>query len=187
MELSVSHAERHAAVVIPIVADAPYDVVFIERALHLRRHAGEFAFPGGAVDAEDEGDHARAAARELHEEIGVPPAALQILARLEPVRQSSTRFVITPFVGIVASGTPIVPDAAEAAAVHRVPLAELVAPDAVRLTTRRVRDRTIETWVFDAGPLHVWGLTGRILHGFVTRYRDDAALRAAIAANLRIA
>ena len=43
---------RLAAVVIPIFANPPHEVVFVERARHLRRNAGQIAFPGGAVDDE---------------------------------------------------------------------------------------------------------------------------------------
>ena len=74
---------RLAAVVMPIFANPPHEVVFVERATHLRRHAGQIAFPGGALDEEDGGDLARAGLRELSEEIGIAPAAVEMVDRLD--------------------------------------------------------------------------------------------------------
>jgi 8-oxo-dGTP pyrophosphatase MutT (NUDIX family) len=174
--------ERYAAVLIPIFADAPHDVVFIERAGHLRRHAGEIAFPGGAVDECDAGDHERAALREVREEIGIAAEHIAIVARLQPIRQRVNVFTVTPFVGIVRGDPPLIADDNEVAATHRVPLAAIVAPGAVRLGIEIRGERRVETMQFDYAGIHVWGLTGRILASFVERYHaGEPALRAALA------
>lgn len=183
---SAEAPRRPAAVVIPIFADPPYDVVFIERATHLRRHAGQIAFPGGAVDDEDEGDLARAALRELEEEIGIGPATVTIVERLAMIPQARNVFNVTPFVGVVAPGTPLVIDLNEASAAYRVPLAAIVAPGAVHSGVELRDGLRIKTLVFDYGPMHVWGLTGNILDAFVRRYQTpDSTLRAAIEARLQ--
>jgi 8-oxo-dGTP pyrophosphatase MutT (NUDIX family) len=181
MAESAEAPRRLAAVVLPIFAHAPHEVVFIERARHLRRHAGQIAFPGGAVDDADEGDLARAGLRELHEEIGIPPAAVTIVGQLEPIRQSRNVFNVTPFVGVVAPDVPLVVDLNEASAAYRVPLAAILEPGAVHPGTEIVGDLHIKTIVFDYGSMHVWGLTGNILERFLQRYRaPDSALRAAL-------
>ena len=177
---------RLAAVIIPIFANPPHDVVFVERARHLRRHAGQIAFPGGALDAGDDGDLARAALREVHEEIGIPPAAITIVGELAPIVQRQNIFTVTPFIGVVATGTQLVVDLNEASDAHRVPLAAILAPDAVHDGIEHAEGRSIETSHFDYGPLHVWGLTGRMLHDFVTLYRAAGSeLRAALDAQLQ--
>jgi len=181
MTESAGAPRRLAAVVMPIYANAPHEVVFIERAGHLRRHAGQIAFPGGAMDAEDEGDHARAALRELHEEIGVAPDAVTIVGELNMIKQTRNVFDVTPFVAIVAPGTPLVVDLSEAVAAHPVPLAAIVEPGAVHPAIELVRGNRVRTWVFDYDGLHVWGLTGQILSDFVRRYHGpDSPLRGAI-------
>ncbi|HEV8021334.1 MAG TPA: CoA pyrophosphatase [Candidatus Lustribacter sp.] len=185
MSESAEAPRRPAAVVIPIFANPPYEVVFIERATHLRRHAGQIAFPGGAVDDEDDGDLTRAALRELEEEIGIPPAAVAIVGQLAMIPQARNIFNVTPFVGIIAPGTPLVVDQNEASAAHRVPLGALVAPGAVHPGAELREGLRIKTPVFDYGALHVWGLTGNILDEFVRRYHaPDAGLRTAIEARL---
>ena len=178
---------RPAAVVIPIFADPPHEVVFIERATHLRRHAGQIAFPGGAVDAEDDGDLARTALRELHEEIGIPPAAVRIVDQLPMIRQARNIFNVTTFVGVVEPGTPLVVDRNEAAAAFRVPLAAIVTPGAVRPGVEVREGLHIKTMLFDYGTMHVWGLTGSILEEFTRRYREaGSCLRASLEARLRL-
>jgi len=176
--------KRPAAVVMPIFDAPPFDVLFVERAVHLRRHAGQIAFPGGAVDAGD-ADHASAALRELHEEVGIPADAVQIIGRLAVVRQERNVFAVTPFVAVVRAGTPLVVDPNEASAVHRVPLAEILRPGAIRTGTHRDGDRVIETLILDHGSVRVWGLTARMLHNFVADYRNEPSeLRAAVEAAL---
>jgi 8-oxo-dGTP pyrophosphatase MutT (NUDIX family) len=181
MAESAEAPRRLAAVVIPIFANPPHEVVFVERARHLRRHAGQIAFPGGAVDEEDEGDLARAGTRELYEEIGIPPASITIVGQLDPIRQRTNIFNVTAFIGVVAPGTPLVVDLNEASAAHRVPLAEILAPGAVHPGVEVIDERHIRTAIFDYGDLHVWGLTGQILTNFAHRYHlPDSPLRAAL-------
>ncbi len=181
MSDSAEAPRRPAAVVIPIFANAPHEVVFVERATHLRRHAGQVAFPGGAVDDEDEGDLARAGLRELHEEIGIPPHAVAVIDRLAMIPQTNNIFDVTPFVAVVAPDTPLLVDLNEASAAHRVPLAAIVAPGAVHRGVEVPNGRRITTWQFDYGGIHVWGLTANILNAFTRRYHaPSSALRAAL-------
>lgn len=177
--------KRPAAVIVPVFDAPPYDVLFIERASHLRRHAGQIAFPGGAVDPGD-ADHAAAALRELHEEVGIPPAAAQILGELPVIVQQRNVFAVSSYVAVVDATTPLVVDPNEAAAVHRVPLAEIMRRGAVHRGTHRDDEVTLETYILDYGGIHVWGLTGRILHAFVEAYHAvSSPLRAALEARLR--
>ena len=185
MAESAEAPRRLAAVVIPIYANPPYEVVFIERARHLRRHAGQIAFPGGAVDDEDDGDLARAGLRELHEEIGIPAGAVTVVGELEPIRQERNIFNVTTFVAVVTPGTPLVLDLNEASAVHRVPLEALLAPGAIHPGVEVIGDHRVSTVHFDYGSMHVWGLTGNILAMFARCYHETgSALRAALQARL---
>jgi 8-oxo-dGTP pyrophosphatase MutT (NUDIX family) len=182
---SAEAPRRPAAVVIPIFANAPHDVVFVERARHLRRHAGQIAFPGGAVDDEDGGDHARAALRELHEEIGFPPDAVTIVGQLDPVLQQRNVFNVTPFIAVIEPETPLVVDLNEASAAYRVPLAAILEPGAVHRGVEVIDGRRIDTTLFDYGSMHVWGLTGQILAAFIRRFNlAGSPLRAALEARL---
>src|SRR5205085_9309898 len=69
----------------------------------LKRHAGEISFPGGRQDSPDE-DLRRAALREAHEEIGLPPDEVELVGALPPTPTIVTGYRIHPFVGVIKPG-----------------------------------------------------------------------------------
>jgi 8-oxo-dGTP pyrophosphatase MutT (NUDIX family) len=162
-----------AAVVIPIVLEAEPLVAFVRRALHLRRHPGEIAFPGGLIDGTD-ADERAAALRELEEELGIRPERIELVARLEDVMVVNRSALVTPFVGLIEPPLEARLDGDETAALHLIPLVEVVAPGAVREGIKRFGDRDITTWMFDYPGVHVWGATGRMLAAFVRAYERTA-------------
>ena len=101
--------------------------VLTRRAFTLRRGAGNYALPGGAVD---EGEDAVAAAlRETAEELGVvlaPEAALGLLDDFVTLGG----FVVTPVVLWSPEPLTLRPDPAEVGEAWLVPLSELDHPDA---------------------------------------------------------
>lgn len=133
---------RAAAVVLAIVDDDDGRACFIltRRAERLRRHAGQWALPGGRVD---DGEAPEAAAlRELHEEIGINLEHESILGRLDDYATRSG-FVITPIVVWGGRDLHFRPDPTEVAAVHRVPLALLDRPEVPRLRKIPESDRPL--------------------------------------------
>lgn len=65
----------------------------------MRKHAGQVAFPGGAVDNSD-ATLIAAALREAQEEVAIPPESVEVIGVLPPV-DSVTGFQVTPVVGII--------------------------------------------------------------------------------------
>ncbi len=102
-------------------------LLLTRRAGHLRAHAGQWALPGGRVDEGETPE--QAALRELHEELGLwlPPAAAW--GRLDDYATRSG-YVITPVVLHAGAARELLPNPAEVASVHRVPLSELLRDDA---------------------------------------------------------
>jgi len=79
---------RQAAVLVPVIQRAEPTVLLTQRTAHLRKHAGQIAFPGGKMDENDESPTATAL-RETEEEIGLPAAQLEVIGSLP-------RYSVTP-------------------------------------------------------------------------------------------
>ena len=136
------------------------DLLLIERAADLRKHAGQPAFPGGAVDPEDDGPVA-AALREAAEEVGLAPADVTVFGTLPTLYIPPTGFTVTPVLAWWHEpGHVHAVDATEVAAVERIPVAELADP------ANRVMVRTLSGYVgpgFRVRGLTVWGFTGSVV------------------------
>jgi 8-oxo-dGTP pyrophosphatase MutT (NUDIX family) len=136
------------------------DLLLIERAADMRSHAGQPAFPGGAVDPDDDGP-VDAALREAREETGLDPAGVDVFAELPQLWLPPSGFVVTPVLAWWRTPSPVrVAEPAEVAAVHRVPLVELT--DAAN----RVRVLHPSGYVgpaFTVRGMVVWGFTGGLL------------------------
>jgi 8-oxo-dGTP pyrophosphatase MutT (NUDIX family) len=104
------------------------DLLFIQRSADLRLHAGQPAFPGGAIDAADDGPVA-AALREAAEEVGVDPDGVDVVGTLPELYIPRTGFRVVPVLAWWREPCAVAPvDAAEVAAVERVSVGELADP-----------------------------------------------------------
>lgn len=105
-------------------------LVLTRRTGGLRRHAGQWALPGGRVDAGETPE--QTALRELAEEVGLvlPPESL--LGRLDDYVTRSG-FVITPIVAWAGAARGMVRNPDEVASIHRIPVLEFLRADAPML------------------------------------------------------
>jgi 8-oxo-dGTP pyrophosphatase MutT (NUDIX family) len=102
-------------------------VLLTRRAAGLRRHGGQWALPGGSIDA---GESAvQAALRELHEEVGLALGTEAVLGLLDDYATRSG-WVITPVVAWLGEARSLVPDPSEVASLHRIPAREFLRADA---------------------------------------------------------
>jgi 8-oxo-dGTP pyrophosphatase MutT (NUDIX family) len=115
-----------ASVLIPIVLRAEPTVLLTERTAHLSTHSGQVAFPGGRQDEQD-ADAVATALREAQEEVGLDPAAVQVLGQL-PIYQTGSAYRVTPVVGLVDPNVRLNPNAHEVARIFEVPLVFLMNP-----------------------------------------------------------
>ncbi len=123
---------RHAAVGVVLLPDHQRRTCFVltRRLSTLRRHGGQWALPGGRLEAGE--TEVEAAMREIEEEVGLHLSADAILGRLDDFASRSGH-LISPIVVWAddASGLAISPDEVDAA--FRVPVAELVRPGSLSL------------------------------------------------------
>jgi 8-oxo-dGTP pyrophosphatase MutT (NUDIX family) len=136
------------------------DLLLVQRSPFLRRHAGQPAFPGGAVDESDGGPVA-AALREAAEEARVDPSGVQVLAVLPELFIPRSGFSVTPVLAWWRRPGPVEPgDTREITAVARVRIADLADP-ANRLTARYPSG--LAGPAFRVGGMLVWGFTAMIV------------------------
>ena len=116
---------RAAAVLIGLIERAQgLHVLLTVRAAHLRDHAGQISFPGGAADPHD-ADAGATAIREAQEELAIAPDDIRVLGCL-PAYATVSGFHVIPVVGAIAAGTPCHPAAGEVQECFDVPLAFLM-------------------------------------------------------------
>lgn len=151
---------RHSAVLMLFGEGPDPDLLMIQRAARMRAHAGQPAFPGGAVDPSDS-DARSAAVREAVEETGLDPSGVRVLGQLPDLWLSVSGFVVTPVIAWWERPSEVwarEPDEVES--VTRVRLADLIDP------AHRVSVRHPSGYVgagFRVNDMLVWGFTGGLI------------------------
>ena len=158
-----------AAVLMPLFeAEGETRVVLTRRPDTMPSHRGDVAFPGGKVHPEIDATLRAAALREAEEEIGLPPPAVEVVAELETISTVTSRFLVAPFVGVLDAPPVLRLDPREVERAFDVPLSELMADGVHRVEHWGTGVLTREVHIFELDDETVWGLTARILSGFLT-------------------
>lgn len=157
---------RHAAVCVAIIDEGhgaalpgmPHHASWSQQAAllltrrsgQLRSHPGQWALPGGRLDAGETPE--QAALREMDEELGLALQSDCILGRLDDfVTRSGYR--ISPVVVWAGSARELAPSAHEVASVHRIPASEFLRQDAPMLDLEPGSDQPVmrmpvgNTWI----------------------------------------
>ncbi|WP_442958197.1 CoA pyrophosphatase [Pinisolibacter sp.] len=153
---------KDAAVLIGLV-DEPHEtrVILTQRTEHLSSHAGQVAFPGGKIDAED-GSAIETALREAEEEIGLDRAHVLPVGCLPPYA-SGSGYRIVPVIALVRPGLSYAPNPHEVADVFEVPLAFLMTGANHRVGSRVWNGRTGYFYEMPYGERYIWGVTAGII------------------------
>ncbi len=113
-----------AAVLVPLIWwEEQWNIVFTRRTQEVEHHKGQVSFPGGGCEV-GESVPEETALREAGEEIGLDPADLRLLGRLNDVL-TITRYRVSPVVGIMPWPYPLKLEEVEVARVFTIPLAWL--------------------------------------------------------------
>ena len=162
----VMPGSRPAAVLVPLFeAGDEAHVILTKRPDTMPTHQGEVSFPGGGLRDGVDDSRKDAALREAEEEIGLPPAAVEVVAELDTLATVGSRFTITPFVGIIDRLPQLVPHPGEVVKILEVPLSELLDDDAFHEEYWGSPNRAIS--FFELTGETVWGATARVLVAFL--------------------
>lgn len=152
---------HHAAVLIPIICRPEPTLLLTRRSSHLRKHAGQVAFPGGKADREDS-SLIDTALREAQEEVAIPASAVHVLGQLAPL-DSSSGYQVTPIVGLIPANIAFHANEEEVAGLFEMPLHEALSLSryySLDIHRGGVNHRVYLSWYERQ---FVWGLTAAII------------------------
>ncbi|XP_041047282.1 peroxisomal coenzyme A diphosphatase NUDT7 isoform X1 [Carcharodon carcharias] len=152
-----------ASVLVPLlIKNEELHVLLTVRSMKLHSSRGEVCFPGGKQDMRDRSE-IETALREAQEEIGLPPAQVEVICKLVPIINKDD-ILVTPVVAFIGDTFNPQPNADEVSDVFILPLYHFLKSEEHSSTP------------FDAGMLHfftfkdrqlnksftIWGLTAQL-------------------------
>ncbi len=158
---------RRAAVLLPLyeTRTGPHLVLTV-RTTSVPTHKGQISFPGGGFKERD-GDLRATALREAEEEIGLSPASVAILGRLDDMETVSSQHVVRPFVGLVPHPYLYRLDPYEIERLIHLPIHALLQGAPFREEVLEQAARPLPVLFCEYDGQTIWGLTARILKQFI--------------------
>ena len=169
--MNISLTLRESAVLVPVFRDAAGELTLVlVRRTNYGVHGGQLAFPGGKREPADASLLATAL-RETEEEVGLPRAAIEVLAALPAVQTLTSNFHIAPFLARITPPPTWQVQPTEVAEVLHVPVRYLADPAHAGQENWQLpgwpAPELIDFW--RVGPHYLWGATYRIVHALLPR------------------
>ena len=181
-----------SAVLVPLVRrEGRLGVLFEVRSTALTWQPGDICFPGGRIELDDAGSEA-AAVRETREELSLPDSAIEVIGPLNSM-VSPIGVMIHPYAAFINNLDLIRPNHGEVSEVFVAPLDYLLAVEPLtahmEVATRPLADfplnllppsyardwkrrTTYPVLFYQYGGHVIWGLTARVLYGFLNVCRE---------------
>ena len=160
------HRDRvRAAVLIPLIDDTVVRILLTERADSLAAHGGEVAFPGGQED-EDDDSSLCTALRETEEEVGIRQDEVEVIGELRPF-VSKYGLLVTPIIGVVASGLSYRPSPNEITSIFEVPVGFFRQAEPIRVDELNRQSEFNLVPAYDFKGFEICGLTSLIINEFL--------------------
>ncbi len=183
---SVIDEAKVARAAVALVLDetaAGVELLLIQRAIRDDDPwSGHMALPGGRRDPGD-ADAVATACRETYEEVGVDlREGAEVIGRLDELRAVARHrpldLVITPVVFALQRPVTLRPSPREVESAIWVPLSFLASPEASATYARTLDGISSEFPAFRYQQYTIWGLTHRILQGFLELVREPGVVMA---------
>ena len=171
-----SATRKDAAVLVPIIPrPGGATLLFTVRSTDMPSHAGQISFPGGKVEKQD-ADREATALREAHEEVNIPPDAVDVIGRLG-VHQGGLGFSVTPVVGLVDPAAKIRACPREVDEIFEAPLAFFTDFNNHLMEEREHKGVKYNMFAAPYEGYHIWGLTAGILRTLAEVLQDEKTAR----------
>ncbi len=153
---------RSSAVLIPLLMHkGRWHVLLTQRSQNLVEHRGQVAFPGGAREKGDK-DLQMTALREMHEEVGVAPADVDLYGYLGDM-PVITGYMVRVFVGEIPWPYDLVINTDEVESAFIIPMDWLIDPIHRTVQYRNYAGREIPVIYFDHFEGHqLWGASAEM-------------------------
>jgi 8-oxo-dGTP pyrophosphatase MutT (NUDIX family) len=148
-----------------------YTLLLTQRTNEMPTHAGQIAFPGGRIQAED-ADPVAAALREAEEETGLSPRFVEPIGTFEPY-ETVTGFSVAPILALITPGFAIRPDPREVAEVFEAPLWYLMNPANHERHERDWQGGTRAFYVMPWQGRFIWGATAGMIRRLYRRLYEE--------------
>jgi 8-oxo-dGTP pyrophosphatase MutT (NUDIX family) len=161
--------ENHqpAAVLIAVTDRPEPGVILTQRPDWLRSHAGQVAFPGGKIDANDKNEIG-AALREADEELGLHPDDVTILG-VSDIYYTSSGYRITPVVGMISPDTAMRANPDEVVDWFEVPLGYLLDLSNAKVESAMWEGQMRQYYDIRWQNRRIWGVTAGIIANLAHR------------------
>ncbi|MCY7270954.1 MAG: CoA pyrophosphatase [Sphingomonas bacterium] len=159
--------ELVTAAVLVAITDRPEPGLHLTlRRENMRSHAGQVAFPGGRLDPGE--DVVTAALREAEEEIGLPPAAVELWGAADQYR-TVTNYLVTPILGLVPPDLALSPHEHEVADLFEAPLSFVLDPANQHRMSAEFQGATRTYYQINWNGRRIWGATAAMLVNLTRR------------------
>lgn len=155
-----------AGILVPVTnEDKDPSIILTRRAQHMNTHKGQVAFPGGKFDQEDE-TTLTTALRECHEEIGIHPKHVEIIAPLSQV-VSLHGLRVSPYVGLVDPNINMTPNLDELDSIFKVPASFILEAKPKRRDRMTYKGLALSVpsydYEYEGEVYEIWGLSAIVL------------------------
>ena len=133
----------------------------IKRPMHEKNHPGQIAFPGGAMEQNEQLE--TTALREAFEEVGIIPENVEIIGKLTPLPVPVSEYLIYPFVGIIEKEPDWNINKNEVEELLFLKFEELIKADNGYSEDWNLRGNEVNVPIFKVMEKTVWGATATVL------------------------
>jgi len=163
LNFEASTPKKSAILVLIYPHESEIKTVLIQRPTYEGVHSGQIAFPGGKFEETD--IHLKnTALRETKEEIGVEPTQIEIIGNLSNVYINPSNFLVTPFIGCIATQPHFIANSREVEKIIETNLLQLNHPE--RKGIKNITHSSgykIKSPYYDIEGHTVWGATAMMI------------------------